>query len=85
MNVVDGAVFFDQEDLAAATDDKLVSAMGAVGLENMPKDWLAANLNHWLELEMGFSSVMRVPTSAAGEDYVFNFVNSLCRSNQSKV
>jgi hypothetical protein len=28
--------------------------MGAVGLENMPKDWLAANFNYSLELEMGF-------------------------------
>jgi hypothetical protein len=38
VNVVVGTVFLDQVDLAAATDEKLISAMSSVNLENMPKD-----------------------------------------------
>ena len=47
-------IFLDHVPLRAAADDKLVDAMGAVELENVPEDWLAADLHHWLWFEVGF-------------------------------
>ncbi len=47
-------IFLDQVALIAATDNKFIDAVGAVDLEDVPKDRLAADLHHRLGLEVSF-------------------------------
>ena len=47
-------ILLDDVALVPTANYKLVDAVKTVGLENMPKDWLAPNLHHWFGLEMGF-------------------------------
>jgi len=65
-----GKIFLDQIAFVAAADYKLVDPMGAVDLQNVPEDRLAADFNHRLRLEVGFFADARA--EAAGENYCFH-------------
>ena len=43
-------VLFDNIALISTTDDEFVDAVVAIGLEDVPKNWLASNLYHRLWL-----------------------------------
>ena len=49
-----GKILFDDVAFVPTANDKVVDAVKTVGLENMPKNWLAPNLHHGFGLEMGF-------------------------------
>ena len=49
-----GEVLFDDVALVATADDKVVDAVVGIGLEDVPKDGLAADLDHRLGPGRGF-------------------------------
>ena len=55
--------------LVATANHKLVDAVSAIKLENMPKDWLAADLDHRLGLEMGFFANARTETTRKNDGF----------------
>jgi hypothetical protein len=54
MQEVISKVLLDQITLVTTTDHKLVNAMGAKDFENVPQNWLSANLNHGFWFDAGF-------------------------------
>ena len=50
MEKVIGEIFLDQITFVTSTDHKIIYPMGTVNFQDMPQDWAAANLYHWLGL-----------------------------------
>lgn len=46
-------VLLDQVSLVAQTDDEIIQPVMAVCLHDVPKNWLAANLDHGLRFDDG--------------------------------
>lgn len=70
-----GEVLLDDVALVTEADDKVVYSLLGVELEDVPKDGLAADLDHGLGAERGFFTETR--TETAGEDdrfHVLSFV-----------
>jgi len=49
-----GEVLFNHITLITTADHKLVDPVVAIGFENVPEDWFAADFHHRFWLEMGF-------------------------------
>ena len=49
-----GEILLDHIALVTAADHKLVDAMGAIDLEDVPKDRLATDFHHWLGFQVRF-------------------------------
>lgn len=54
MQKVVGKIFFDNVALVAAANDEVIDTMVGVGLEDVPQDGLATDLDHGLGLGVGF-------------------------------
>ena len=50
MQEVISKILFNNVTLVSAADDEVVDAEVRIGLENVPKNWLATDLNHRLGL-----------------------------------
>ncbi len=48
-----GEVLLDHIALVSAADHEIVDAMGGIDLHDVPQDRLAADLDHWLGLQVG--------------------------------
>lgn len=48
-----GFYFFDDVTLVTQANDEFIETMCLINFHDMPKNWLTANLNHWLGFEMG--------------------------------
>ena len=72
MQKVVGKVFFDYVSLVAAANDKFVDAVMFVRFENMPQNWLATDLHHWLGFQVGL--LADTGTKTAGQNYGFHVI-----------
>ncbi len=72
MQEVVSKIFFNDITLVAAADDKFIDAMMAIDFEDVPKNWLATDLHHWLWLEVGFLAY--AAAEAAGQNYGFHAI-----------
>ena len=61
-----GEIFLDQIALVAQADDEVIDAMVGIGLEDVPEDGLATDLDHGLGLDQGFFG--EPGAQAAGQD-----------------
>ena len=62
-------ILLDHIAFVATADHKLIDAVGAKDLEDVPEDRLAADFHHGLGLEVGFFA--DAGAKATGEDYGF--------------
>ena len=67
-------IFFDHIPLVPATNYEFVDSIVAVCLKDVPKNWLSADLNHWLGAQMRFFGQAR--SEAAGKNDGFHGVSA---------
>ncbi len=70
MQEVIGKVLLDAITLVAEADDKFIKAVVGVNLHDVPQNWLLANLDHRLGLQVGF--FRNTGTEPSGKDNYFH-------------
>ncbi len=70
-----GKVLLDYIPLVAAAYNEFVDAVVAVGLQNVPENWLASHFHHRLGSQMRLLS--EACSQAAGQDYGFHGLAAL--------
>jgi hypothetical protein len=70
-----GEILFDHVALITRADDKIIDAMGTVGLEDVPKNGPSPDFHHGLGLEVGFFGETGPQTP--GKDNGFHSGNEL--------
>ncbi len=65
-----GEVFLDDVSLVASADDKVIDAVKAVNLEDVPQDRASTDFDHGFRLQGGFFA--QACAQATSEDYGFH-------------